>query len=280
MQQTAHATLRRTLAAALLAIGTAHADPVSYPTSDAEYAALKARAHVPQPHGWAGLPDWSGVWEAANRNSFDGVSNFITEPSPAPLSPAYARRYAATRANMQRGIFYDQTTACLPAGFPRMQVEPYSKEWIVTPGRVMLMAELNNETRRIYTDGRKHMSDDDAYPLWDGDSIGFWDGQTLVVHTTHLRADDQAYQREGPPQSDQISTVERIHRTGDRIADTMTVYDPIGLAHPWHVTHQFRRVTEPDARIDQWACEENNNYIATPNGGTTFVGHPSPGVPR
>ena len=76
---------------------------------------------------------------------------------------------------------------------PRWIVEPFLKEFVVTPGQTWLINEMQNEIRRVYTDGRDHPSEADAYPLWEGDSIGFWDGDKLVIHTSQMRAGQ--YQR-------------------------------------------------------------------------------------
>jgi hypothetical protein len=114
------------------------------------------------------------------------------------------------------------------------------------------------------------MPEDEAYPLWEGDSIGFWDGDTLVIHTNHLRAGQ--YQRLQPDFSEQISTVERMRKIGpDAIEDIIDVYDPASLTRAWHVRHLYTRVKTPDLRINHWACEENNNVVKTDNGSTDFV---------
>ena len=76
---------------------------------------------------------------------------------------------------------------------PRWIVEPFLKEFVVTPRQTWLINEMQNEIRRVYTDGRDHPSEADAYPLWEGDSIGFWDGDKLVIHTSQMRAGQ--YQR-------------------------------------------------------------------------------------
>ena len=70
---------------------------------------------------------------------------------------------------------------------------------------------MQNEIRRVYTDGRDHPSDADAYPLWEGDSIGFWDGDKLVIHTSQMRAGQ--YQRIQPFYTEQVETVEIWQKT-------------------------------------------------------------------
>jgi hypothetical protein len=119
---------------------------------------------------------------------------------------------------------------------------------------------MQNEIRRVYTDGRDHPSAADAYPLWEGDSIGFWDGDKLVVHTSQMRAGQ--YQRIQPFYTEQIETVEVWQRIDD---ETMTVdvwaVDPPALVEPWYTRQIFKRLSNDDnaLRIRHWDCGENEN---------------------
>ena len=125
-------------------------------------------------------------------------------------------------------------------------------------------------SRRIYTDGRGHVPDDEAFPLWEGDSVGFWDGDALVFHT--IRVKPGQYQRSQPDYSDQTSTIERLRMiNADTLEDQVTVWDPKGLTKPWHVVHTYVRVKTPGSRIDMWSCEENNNVVRTDTGGSQFI---------
>ena len=132
-----------------------------------------------------------------------------------------------------------------------------------------MVTEQQSEVRRIYTDGRGHVPEDEAYPLWEGDSIGFWDGDTLVVHTINNK--EGQYNRGQPDYSDKVSVVERLRKVdANTIEDDITVYDPLSLVEPWHVVNRFGRVTTPNLRINMWSCEENNNVIKTSEG-TQFI---------
>jgi hypothetical protein len=257
---------------AVAAARAAAAAAPQYATSEEQYAALKAKA---KGHGaridWRGLPDWSGVWESANLDRFDGVTP-NNEGSNAPLKPEFVGPYKALLAKVKEGVSHDHLTACLPSGFPRSHVLPFYTEFTLTPDRTLWIVEVQGEVRRIYTDGRGHISEDDAYPLWSGDAIGFWDGDSLVVHTKNLRAYDSGYQRFGPPQSEEASTVEIIRRANENemIAE-VTVYDPKILTRSWRSVHSWRRVQFPGARIDTWSCAENTNAEITEDGGTRLI---------
>ena len=162
-------------------------------------------------------------------------------------------------------------TELLPAGgFPRWLTEPFLREFIVRPEEVWMVNEQQSEVRRVYADGRGHTPEDEAYPLWEGDSIGFWDGDTLVVHTINNK--EGQYNRGQPDYSDKVSVVERMRKiNANTIEFDITVWDPPSLVEPWHVVKRFARVTTPNLRINMWSCEENNNVIKTSEGVTQFI---------
>jgi hypothetical protein len=240
----------------------------SYSSSSDEYQAMLAAAHGGTKKTWKTLPDWTGLFEHADGFNFDPLQKG-TEPT-ADMTPEYKAKFDQKVANIKKGIEWDPLSACLPAGYPRWLVEPFLREYVVRPEETWLVLEQNAEIRRVYTDGRGHVPDDEAYPLWEGDSIGFWDGDTLVVHTKNLKAGQ--YQRLQPFYSDQVSTVERIRKIdADTLEDIVDVYDPPALKSPWRVRHTYRRVTTPNLRINHWSCEENNNTVRTANGSTDFL---------
>jgi hypothetical protein len=251
--------------------------PPTYQSSWEEFQALKAKAHGGARKTPAQLPDWTGLW---TREIVGGIKMDFRQPrvdvTTAVLTPEYRRKFEQKLADYARGIEWDQLSYCLPAGYPRWLTEPFLREFVLRPEQAWLITEQLNEIRRVYTDGRGHIPDDEAYPLWEGDSIGFWDGDTLVVHTNNLKPGE--YNRRQPDYSGQTTTVEQWRRvTPDLIEDTVDVYDPASLAKPWHTVQRYLRVTTPDLRINYWSCEENNNVVKTPDGSTQFVLPGEPG---
>ncbi len=250
-----------------------------YAASDAQYAAMKAAAH-----GGAQAPAGAGrLWKGTWTHNFDappffkfgegGTSNPALTPeyglSPAQLTPEYQAMYDKKVADLKKGIEWDQLSDCLPAGFPRWLTEPFLREFIVAPGETWLVTEQQSEVRRVYTDGRGHVPEDEAYPLWEGDSIGFWDGDTLVIHTNHVKPGQ--YQRGQPDYSDQTSTVEMMRQISPtKIRDDITVYDPKSLTKPYRATFVYDKVDNPP-RINMWSCNENNNVVKTAQGASDFV---------
>jgi hypothetical protein len=243
--------------------------PTQFQESWKAFLAMQAKA---KPHEGQ-TPDWSGIWTRGR-----GGLNFDPAQPGAPsqgritasLTPEADAKYRQKLADVAKGNEWDQLSYCLPAGFPRWLTEPFLREFVVTPKETWWINEQQSEARRIYTDGRGHVPDDEAFPLWEGDSIGFWDGDTLVVHT--IRVKPGQYQRSQPDYSDQTSTIERIRKIGpDTIEDEVTVWDPWGLKKPWRVVDDYMRVKTPHVRIDMWSCEENNNVVKTVDGGSQFV---------
>jgi hypothetical protein len=241
-----------------------------YATSWEEFQALKEQAHGGTKMTWSQLPDWTGIWsrERSAGLKFDPAQK-TQQATTAVVTPAYQAKLAKKLGDFKRGVEWDQLSFCLPAGYPRWLTEPFLREFVLRPEESWLINEQVEEIRRIYTDGRGHIPEDEAYPLWEGDSIGFWNGDTLVIHTNHVKKGQ--YQRLQPDYSDKTTTVEQWRKVGPNlIEDVVDVYDPEGLAEPWHVTQRYERVTTPDLRIAYWSCEENNNVVQTPDGGTQF----------
>jgi hypothetical protein len=253
--------------------------PSQFQQSYAVYLRMKAAARGgTQYHrgDYAKMPDWSGLWTRGDHAGLrfdvkqkmgpDGELGMI----PAELTPQFDAAYKEKLRQVAKGNEWDQLSDCLPAGYPRALTEPFLREFIVTPGETWWINEQQSEIQRIYTDGRGHMSGDEAKPLWDGDSIGFWDGDTLVVHT--IRVTHGQYQRSQPDYSESTSTVSRIRMNNpNSIEVDLTVWDPKGLKKPWHVINHYERVTTPHARIDMWSCEQNNNVVRTPEGASQFI---------
>jgi hypothetical protein len=240
-----------------------------YQQSERQFLELKQKAGGGTRMTWDKLPDWTGIWTREGGTRFDpSVPNYA--PTTARLTQEFQARFEKKLADQKRGIEWDSLSYCLPAGFPRWLTEPFLREFIVRPEEVWWITEQQSEVRRIYTDGRGHVPEDEAYPLWEGDSIGFWDGDTLVVHTINNK--EGQYNRGQPDYSDKVSVVEKIRKiNANTIEDDITAYDPLSLVEPWHVVNRYVRVTTPNLRINMWSCEENNNVVKTPDGVTQFI---------
>ena len=236
------------------------------------YQALKAEAKGGQRLTPAAMPDWSGVYSRPADKGFtfdpDTPAGAVTT---AKLTPEYQAKLEKRVADVKRGIEWDPISTCAPPGHPRWLTEPFLREFVPSPDQTWLINEMVNDIRRVYTDGRDHVPQEDRYPLYNGDSIGFWDGGSLVVHTNQLQGG--IYQRQNPDYTDQVETVE-IWRKADAatlVADVW-VYDPPALTEPWYVQQRYVKLADAEKalRIRYWNCAENtNNAVSQTKDGTT-----------
>lgn len=151
-------------------------------------------------------PDLSGVWMAI------GVRN----PAGGSTTPRYSDE---GRARLDAFIAQfsevpEAGAACVGPGMPAMMLSTvsYPIELVQNDSRILMVAELETQVRRVFIDGREHP--EDAFPTGTGHSIGTWDGDALVIDTVLLE--------EWPvapwPRSENAHVVERMHLTTmDRI---------------------------------------------------------------
>jgi hypothetical protein len=212
---------------------------------------------------WRTAPDWNGIWtREASPFFWDPDQTSMTAAPTAKLTPEHERLLRDKLDQVAKGIEFDPLSNCEPAGMPRWLVEPFLKEFVVTPHQVWLINEMQNEIRRVYTDGRDHPSEADAYPLWEGDSIGFWNGDKLVIHTSQMRAGQ--YQRIQPFYTAQVETVEVWQKTDPTtIVVDVWAFDPPVLVEPWYTRQVYKKLSNDDAslRIRYWNCGENQNNV-------------------
>ena len=253
-----------------------------FATSEQMFEELKKQAGGGKPLTWAqmGEPayDWSGIYSRTKLSlHYDLDLAPESGPDSARLTPAGQAVVNAKAEHLKRtGGEYDPLSDCRPPGTPRWYTEPFLKEWVVTPNQTWLMNEMVNDTRRVYTDGRAHTPEDDAYPSWNGDTIGFWDGDVLVAHTKYLMKGQ--YQRGVQPDySEKTTVVERWHKADPKTLQAdVWVFDPVNLARPWYTRQSWTKLTDDDKmlRIRYWDCRENanNNIVVTKEGTSQFQG--------
>jgi hypothetical protein len=238
------------------------------------YQHLKAEADGGNELTWRDVPDWSGVWTRATNIFFWDPNQGSMDALPtAKLTPEFEKRLLDKLEAIEQGREYDPLSAGNPAGMPRWMSEPFLKEFAVTPKQTWLINEMMNEIRRVYTDGRGHPPPEDAYPLWEGDSIGFWDDDRLIIHTSQMRAGQ--YQRIQPDYTEEVETVEIWQKTaGDTLMVDIWVYDPPALEEPWYTKQVYKKLTNNDGalRIRYWDFNENQNNTVekTEDGASRF----------
>jgi len=142
---------------------------------------------------------------------------------------------------------------------PPMLPEPYNNNYeiVQTPDSVLILAELNHETRIIPVDGRPHLPQN--IRQWTGDSRGHWEGDTLVVESSNFKFNQRsrfgvAYMNGMSDQN--LRVTERFTRTDpDTIMYRATVSDPTVYTKPWTVELSMAKRTDS---LFEYACHEGN----------------------
>ena len=124
-----------------------------------------------------------------------------------------------------------------------------------TQDHVVIASEGAVSVRMIYLSGEPPPN---ALRSVEGHSMGHWDGDTLVVKTTHLRAEDPA--RDVFPRPLVLSRDTQITERFTRVSETELVYrytvkDDELYTEPW--TGEFS-LTRHDVAIYEYACHEGN----------------------
>ena len=212
------------------------------------------------PKDLAALAGWNGVWAVEGADAVDqglsgrngGVEYKLIGLSAPWNDEGWARMGAmlkrAAAPNVKQGGW----------GFPMMMDSFSEFTFVVSPAQTAIINQYR-EVRTIYTDGRGHPPQEDAWPTNWGDSTGCWDGDTLVIDTVDVRFDPM-FNIAAPPLSDQTHFVERLRLVAPgRIENEMTVTDPKYLTAPWVV-----RLTYIPAGIDRLvldASQDRNDTV-------------------
>jgi hypothetical protein len=205
-------------------------------------------------------PDLSGVWMAFAVENPDGGGN---APRYSPEGQAMLDAFAAQFSSIpETGAW------CYGTGMPSVMLSTvsYPIEIVQHPSRLVMLAELEMQVRRVYLDGRAHPAD--FLPTGVGHSVGTWDGDTLVIDTALL----SEWQLPPWPRTEQTHIVERVYLTkldaitaratgfvatvekpinDDVLVVEMTLTDPI-YAGPQRRTAYYQRMA--DTATLEYAC--------------------------
>lgn len=205
------------------------------------------------------VPDLSGVWE---KSSY-GSSLPTEEP---PFTDWGRERFGLALPG--RGPTATQSTEtnapevlCEPMGIPATYFRPRPFEIVQLPDRVLMLIEVENFFRIIYTDGREFP--DFPLPTWNGYAVGHYEANTLVIETRNFRGwqseDRQRWvDRMGHPFSDELTVVERFRRVDpETIENEITIIDPIAYEEPWSATLTFSR--REGVELEEFICSEADN---------------------
>lgn len=255
-----------------LAVATLHGQWLNYPspgtprTKDGK-PDLKAKA--PR---LGGRPDLSGVWQVEpvpgdvekmlgkldgeivigdNPTEFSKYFFSVLADFPAEKSPLRPEGLSLMRQRPKDYKTPDER--CLPVGVPRAELIAFPFKIVQMPQQLVLMYEVDNTRRQIYTDGRKLPVDPN--PAWLGYSVGRWEGDTLVVNTAGFN-DEVLIDAMRHPHSEQLHIQERFHRIDfGHMELEITIDDPKMYTQP--VTFKVKQLLMPDSDILELFCNEN-----------------------
>ncbi len=255
--------------------------PCGYSSAEEHYNALleDAKFHGgPTRHTPTTLPDWSGHW---------GTDSSVGEVTLAGINSTRegmeVRLTAEARDIFRRDLqmwdaahAIDPISMCLPPNFPRWITVYSYREHFLTPDKTLLGAEMMNEFRRIFTDGRTHPSKEWLTNEWMGYSIGFWNEDVLTIWTKGIK--EGILTRGMPRQSNELQVIERWRRVDPIAADALgrieieiTLYDPT-FVEPWHTVAAFYKEDDRTPELKEqvwphlWSCVEGSNWYMTEEG--------------
>src|SRR6266853_1614335 len=242
----------------------------------------KPNLAAPAPRAPDGKPDLTGVWmhetttvaevrrlfgdrfnDAIKVNSlgmeigtqhkynFDILVDFKGGESPLRPETAELMRRRAAASNPA------QVCVAVP-GIPRAGLLSEPIKIVQAPRLTMVLYEVGNLHRQIFTDGRKLPKEFDL-PAYLGYSAGHWEGDTLVVETAGFN-DKTVLDGMGHPHSDALRMVERYRRRDFGHLDVeMTFDDPKMYTKPFtiKVPHELL----PNDDIFEMYCENEKDSV-------------------
>ena len=210
----------------------------------------------------------NGSWEAYPLRGVGFGSGVqpkvpVKAPPPIPEPPLKQPHLDAWRAAQKQAAELTQKglppvstgMACMPEGVPGMMGATFPMEILESPGRVTIIQEAYNQTRRVYLDARP-VAPEEAEPLFNGHSTGTWEGDTLVVRTVGIK---ESVRFRNAPHSPLMRITERMRLVNDEILENqVTIEDPDYLTKPWTWTWMYKRW--PGYRIEEYVCEDNRYF--------------------
>lgn len=144
------------------------------------------------------------------------------------------------------------------AGFPLAGLLSEPIKIVQAPRLTMILYEVQNLRRQVYTDGRSLPSEINL-PAYMGYSIGHWDHDTFVVETAGFN-DKTTLDAAGHPHGEGLRVTERFHRRDFGHLDIeMTFDDPQIYTKPFTVKIPHNLLA--DADIFEDFCENEKDGV-------------------
>jgi hypothetical protein len=146
---------------------------------------------------------------------------------------------------------------CWETGVPAFHLNPGPMHIVQTPNEVVLF--LAGRARHIYLNV-PHSAN--PKPSWYGESVGHYEGDTLVVDTIGFN-DKTFVDSYRTPHTDKLHVVERFRLidNGNTLEVSFAVDDPGAFYQPYTGTRNRHKVTNPNARLNEFPCAEANDDL-------------------
>ena len=242
----------------------------------------KPNLSAPVPHTAEGKPDLTGTWMhetttvAEVKRLFGKRFDSEIELAPPGMEIGTQHKYAfdilldykagavkltpaAEEIMRKRAAGRNPATVCVGvAGIPRADLLSEPIRIVQAPRETMVLYEVGNLHRQIYTDGRKLPKEFDL-PAYLGYSVGHWEGDTLVVETAGFN-DQTTLDSMGHPHSESLRLTERFRRRDYGHLDyEMTLDDPVMYTKPF--TIKIPHELMADADIFEDYCENEKDSV-------------------
>ena len=144
---------------------------------------------------------------------------------------------------------------CLPFGPAESLTGTYRIIQSPTMVALLLNAEVGDDYRQIFLDGRELPKDPN--PTWRGYSVGHWEGDTLVVESAGFN-DRSWLDMAGHPHSERLRVTERFHRIDfGHIDFQVTFDDPETMTRPLNIREVINYM--PDTDMLEGVCENERD---------------------
>jgi hypothetical protein len=206
-----------------------------------------------------GRPDLQGIWQVANRTSYNLEDHVARDGMPAgrsvvdggtiPYQPWAAEQ---RQANFDQRATDDPLNNCFLPGTPRVMYMDWPFHIFQTDAHVAITFEWQQVYRLIYTNGQPSLYG--GIESWMGDSRGRWEGDTLVVEVTDHNGQTW-FDAAGNFHSSALRVTERYQmRDANTLDYEATIEDPDVFTRPWTIRMAFYRQTNMD-RILEYQCQ-------------------------
>ena len=245
----------------------------------------KPKLTAPTPRAANGKPDLSGVWqhepssveelkrlygpvvdlavtlqvpgmEITTNNKYSANILVDFKPEEVPMRPEAVetmRRLAANRTP-------SDSCSTVP-GIPFAGLLAAPIKIVQSPRLSLILYELGNSRRQIYTDGRTLPKEFD-YPAFLGYSVGHWERDIFVVETAGFN-DKTKLDFFGHPHSEALRVTERFHRRDFGHLDIeMTFDDPVMYTKPFTIKVPYNLLADSD--IFENFCENEKDRAHVP----------------